>query len=119
MTTDALTRRKPSTGTHPPEAERVAPTVVPWRGRPEGNQTSTRRAIAIVDLGGQYCHLIARRLRDIGVWADIYPSSVHRDVLAGYGGVILSGGPRSVYDKNAPTVDGVLSLGTPVLGVCY
>jgi len=120
MTTDALTRRKPSTGMHPPETERLAPAVVPWRNSsPEGNQTSTRRAIAIVDLGGQYCHLIARRLRDIGVWADIYPSSVHSDVLAGYGGVILSGGPRSVYDKNAPTVDGVLSLATPVLGVCY
>ncbi|MGI0013892.1 MAG: glutamine amidotransferase-related protein, partial [Nitrososphaera sp.] len=81
---------------------------------------NTDNSLAVIDLGGQYCHLISRRLRDLDVWSDIFDSNVAPDALAGYAGVILSGGPRSVYDEDAPTVDPkILELGVPVLGICY
>lgn len=77
-------------------------------------------AIAVLDLGGQYCHMIGRRLRDIGVHADIFPHDVSGDRLADYAGIILSGGPQSVYEPGAPRIDKkILKLGRPVLGICY
>lgn len=76
-------------------------------------------AIAIVDLGGQYCHLISRRLRDIGVWSDIFPATARAELLAEYAGVILSGGPRSVYDADSFSIKGLLDIGVPILGICY
>src|SRR5207247_1784187 len=79
-----------------------------------------KSAIAIVDLGGQYCHLISRRLRDLKVWSDIFPADVPAESLNRYSGVILSGGPRSVWDTNSPSVDPeILKLNVPVLGICY
>lgn len=79
--------------------------------------------IIILDFGGQYCHLIARRIRDFGVLTEIIPSDVEAKVLAkiqGAKGIVLSGGARSVYDKNAPKFDkGILNLGLPILGICY
>jgi GMP synthase (glutamine-hydrolysing) len=76
--------------------------------------------IVIIDLGGQYCHLIARRLRDLGVDSEIFPPSTPADVLSLYAGVILSGGPQSVYDPNAVAIDErILRLDVPVLGICY
>lgn len=76
--------------------------------------------IAIVDLGGQYCHMISRRLRDLGVWSDIVPANSVASTLADYSGIILSGGPQSVYDDDAPRIDlNVLNLDRPVLGICY
>src|SRR5215470_17994384 len=76
--------------------------------------------IAIIDLGGQYCHLIARRLRDLAVDSVIFPPAISADVLSHYAGIILSGGPQSVYDPDAVTVDErILQLGVPVLGICY
>ncbi|MBV8361976.1 MAG: glutamine-hydrolyzing GMP synthase, partial [Deltaproteobacteria bacterium] len=76
--------------------------------------------IAIIDLGGQYCHLIARRLRDLAVDSAIFPPAIPADVLSHYAGIILSGGPQSVYDLNAVTIDErILQLGVPVLGICY
>jgi GMP synthase (glutamine-hydrolysing) len=116
MTNKALAREKSLLRLQ--ESQQTTPPLAPWRAVPE-LQSSRRQAVAVVDLGGQYCHLIARRLREIGIWPVIFPSSVHRDVLAGFGGVILSGGPQSVYDKTSPSVDGALSLPVPVLGVCY
>ncbi len=81
---------------------------------------NTDKSLAVVDLGGQYCHLISRRLRDLDVWSDILDADVSPDVLKNYAGVILSGGPRSVNDKHAPTVDRkILDLGKPILGICY
>lgn len=80
------------------------------------------RGILIVDLGTQYAQLIARRVREAGAWCEIYPAS---KALAGasemdLGGVILSGGPASVYAADAPDVPvGLLELGVPVLGICY
>lgn len=77
-------------------------------------------SLAVIDLGGQYCHLISRRLRDLNVWADVVNSDEPLQNLSRYAGLILSGGPRSVTEKNAPTVDRkVLDLGIPVLGICY
>lgn len=79
-----------------------------------------KQAIAVVDLGGQYCHLISRRLRDLKVFSRIFDSSVSASELSDYAGIILSGGHRSVWDKGSPTVDPkVLDLGIPVLGICY
>lgn len=76
--------------------------------------------IAILDLGGQYCHLISRRLRDLRIESQILPPDVPAESLRPYAGVILSGGPRSVYEEGAPSIDpGLLRLDLPVLGICY
>jgi GMP synthase (glutamine-hydrolysing) len=76
--------------------------------------------IAIIDLGGQYCHLIARRLRDLAVDSEIFPPGIPADALSHFAGLILSGGPQSVYDPNAVTIDEtVLRLDVPILGICY
>ncbi|OIO49166.1 MAG: hypothetical protein AUJ34_01705 [Parcubacteria group bacterium CG1_02_41_12] len=77
--------------------------------------------IAIFDFGSQYTHLIARRIRELGVLAKIYPTDIKalklpKDVI----GIILSGGPQSVYDKKSPRVDAkIFALGLPILGLCY
>jgi GMP synthase (glutamine-hydrolysing) len=76
--------------------------------------------IAIIDLGGQYCHLIARRLRDLTVASEIFPPDVSAETVSSYAGAILSGGPQSVYERSAVTIDpGILGLDLPVLGICY
>ena len=74
----------------------------------------------MLDAGGQYCHLIARRVRELGVFADVKPSDAPLGGLAGRKGIIISGGPASVYSAGSPTMDpGVLALGAGVLGICY
>src|SRR5258708_2413241 len=76
--------------------------------------------ITVLDAGGQYCHLIARKVRDLGVYADVAPSETRAADLAGRRGVIISGGPSSGYDPGSPTIDPrLLHAGTPVLGICY
>jgi GMP synthase (glutamine-hydrolysing) len=79
--------------------------------------------IAVLDAGGQYCHLIARKVRDLGVFAEVFPSETHASALASHAsvkGVIISGGPSSVYDPGSPAIDPrLLSSGVPVLGICY
>jgi len=80
--------------------------------------------IAIVDFGGQYTHLIARRIRQLGVYSEVVPPQVtYQDLLGpkqAYKGIILSGGPSSVYDAGAPTCDpSLFQIGLPVLGLCY
>src|SRR5579885_1527976 len=78
--------------------------------------------ILVIDFGGQTAHLIARRLRDLHIAAKFV---VPEEALFAIEqekpeGIILSGGPMSVYEKNAPTVDKkIFSLGIPVLGICY
>jgi len=79
-----------------------------------------RPQITVLDAGGQYCHLIARKVRDLGVYAEVVPSETPAAELAGRKGVIISGGPSSVYDPGSPTIDpGLLHAGIPVLGICY
>lgn len=79
--------------------------------------------IIILDFGGQYCHLISRRIRDFGVCAEIMPSNTFAKALQAdkyIKGIILSGGARSVYEKNAPRFDkDILRLSIPILGICY
>jgi GMP synthase (glutamine-hydrolysing) len=76
--------------------------------------------IIVLDAGGQYCHLIARKVRELGVYAEVRASETHAPDLAGAKGIIISGGPASVYDAGSPTVDpAILASGQPVLGICY
>ena len=74
----------------------------------------------VLDAGGQYCHLIARKVRDLGVYAEVRPSETPAAAIAFAKGIIISGGPSSVYDPGSPTVDaGIFAHGQPVLGICY
>jgi GMP synthase (glutamine-hydrolysing) len=78
--------------------------------------------VAILDCGAQYTKVIDRRVRALQVTTDIFPSSVQPAILktGGYGGIIISGGPHSVYEVGAPQCDpGIFELGIPVLGICY
>ena len=76
--------------------------------------------IAVLDSGGQYCHLIARKIREMGFFAEILPISTDPARLRGYSGLILSGGPCSVFDPQSPQPEpGLFELGRPVLGICY
>ncbi len=76
--------------------------------------------ITVLDAGGQYCHLIARKVRELGVYAEVAPSETPASALAGRKGIIISGGPASVYDPGSPTIDpALLTSGIPVLGICY
>jgi GMP synthase (glutamine-hydrolysing) len=76
--------------------------------------------IIVLDAGGQYCHLIARKVRDLGVYAEIRASETRAEEIASAKGLIISGGPSSVYDPGSPTVDpAIFSSGQPVLGICY
>ena len=76
--------------------------------------------IVVLNAGGQYCHLIARRIRELGVHAVVGDISKPAADLASARGVIISGGPASVVDPTSPSVDlGLYDLGVPVLGICY
>jgi len=76
--------------------------------------------ITVLDAGGQYCHLIARKIRDLGVYADVKPSETPAPELAGRKGIIISGGPDSVYEPGSPQIDpAILASGSAVLGICY
>jgi GMP synthase (glutamine-hydrolysing) len=76
--------------------------------------------ITVLDAGGQYCHLIARKVRESGVYAEVRPSNTAAEELKGRRGLIISGGPSSVYEPGSPSVDrGIFDLGVPVLGICY
>jgi GMP synthase (glutamine-hydrolysing) len=76
--------------------------------------------IAVLDTGGQYCHLIARKIRELGVSSEVFPSDVSVNRLKHARGVIISGGPHSVYDESSPVVEGaLLTAEIPVLGICY
>ena len=79
-----------------------------------------KEQIAIIDFGSQYTHLIARRIRQLGVLAKIYPPTVAFRDLRFAKGIILSGGPQSVFDKTAVKYNPHLfALAVPILGFCY
>jgi GMP synthase (glutamine-hydrolysing) len=83
---------------------------------------SESRPVLVVDLGAQYAQLIARRVRECHVFSEIVPHDLSVSELAAWrpAGLILSGGPASVYEEHAPEVDPrVYELGVPVLGICY
>jgi GMP synthase (glutamine-hydrolysing) len=78
--------------------------------------------IVVLDFGGQYTQLIARRIREQQVFSAILPCTASLEEIRAYepAGIVLSGGPSSVYDKDAPVCDpAVLSAQIPVLGICY
>ena len=79
--------------------------------------------IIILDFGGQYAHLIASRIRRVNVLAEIYnPDEISLEILQDpkVKGIILSGGPQSVFDDGSPKCDDVIfELEKPVLGICY
>ena len=80
----------------------------------------TAAQIVVLDAGGQYCHLIARKVRDLGVYCEVRASETPAAELAGAKGLIISGGPNSVYDPSSPTVDpAIFQNGACVLGICY
>ena len=78
--------------------------------------------IIILDFGSQYCQLIARRIRECHVYSEILPFDTPAEVIAAENprGIILSGGPASVYAENAPRCDkNIFALDIPILGICY
>lgn len=78
--------------------------------------------IFVVDFGGQTAHLISRRIRELGVSTKIlHPEEAYATVIKEKPkGIIFSGGPASVYEKNAPTINRkIFSLNIPILGICY
>jgi len=83
---------------------------------------TTHRPVLVVDFGAQYAQLIARRVREAGVYSEIVPHTITAAEVAAKNpaGIVLSGGPSSVYEPGSPTLDaGILGLGVPVLGICY
>lgn len=78
--------------------------------------------IVVLDFGGQYNQLIARRIRDLGVYSELLPFNTSADKLRELApkGIVFSGGPASVYAEGAPTVDpAIYELGVPIFGICY
>ena len=81
-----------------------------------------KEIVLILDFGSQYTQLIARKVRELGVYCEIYPYHIdlHKVMSLNPKGIILSGGPRSVTESDAPICDeGIFSLNIPVLGICY
>ncbi|HUA47816.1 MAG TPA: glutamine-hydrolyzing GMP synthase [Solirubrobacteraceae bacterium] len=92
------------------------------RARPDSDRVPATEEVVVLDFGGQYSQLIARRVRECGVFSELLPHHVGlEEVLRRRPkGVILSGGPASVYEEGAPPLDKrLLELGVPVLGICY
>jgi GMP synthase (glutamine-hydrolysing) len=90
-------------------------------GRAGTPETATQE-IVVLDYGGQYSQLIARRIRDIGVFSELLPHTVPVEEVAKRKprGIVLSGGPASVYAEGAPRLQReLLELGVPVMGICY
>ena len=76
--------------------------------------------LAVLDFGSQYAHLIAKRIRHLGVYTEIFPPSIDTDRLEAAKGIILSGGPASVFAEDVPAFNPeILNLSQPILGLCY
>ena len=83
--------------------------------------SSLGQSVVILDFGAQYTQLIARRIREQNVFSVVLPCTAKLDEIKSYTpvGIVLSGAPWSVYDKNAPPADSrVFELGAPGLGIC-
>lgn len=92
----------------------------PTAEQPE--QPTEQRPVLVVDFGAQYAQLIARRVREASVYSEIVPHTITAAEVAAKNpvGIVLSGGPSSVYEPGAPALDeGILELGVPTLGICY
>jgi GMP synthase (glutamine-hydrolysing) len=85
-----------------------------------GGEPLTSSKIAILDFGSQYTQVIARRVRESQVYSEILPYDCPSEQLANARGIVLSGGPASVFGEGAPQLDPtIFKLGLPVLGICY
>ena len=83
---------------------------------------TAHRPVLVVDFGAQYAQLIARRVREAGVYSELVPHTITAAEIAekNPAGIVLSGGPSSVYEPGSPSLDpGILELGVPVMGICY
>ncbi len=93
-----------------------------WVGDRLMTSMNRPEAIVVIDFGSQYTHLIARRVRELQVYSEIIPASASDDAVSHLNprGIILSGGPASVYDPGAPNIQQwVIDSGLPVFGICY
>ncbi len=84
--------------------------------------TDFAERILVVDFGGQYTQLIARRVREAGVYSEILPWDAPAEAIAKFApkGIILSGGPESVAEAGSPQISDALAMaGVPTLGICY
>lgn len=82
----------------------------------------TNEKVLVIDFGGQYNQLIARRVREFNVYCEMYPYTISLEKIKSLNpiGIIFTGGPSSVTDEGAPRIDkGIFDLGIPVLGICY
>ena len=115
---DARARRKRAArGSAAPAASSA-----PSPSREPAAPFTAEEEVVVLDYGGQYSQLIARRIRDCGVFSELLPHHVALEEVARRRprGVILSGGPASVYADGAPRLErGLLELGVPVMGICY
>lgn len=76
--------------------------------------------ILVLDFGGQYAHLISRRFRNLGYYSEIANPDIDVKEINNAAGIVLSGGPSSVYDPKAPKFNNkILALNIPILGLCY
>jgi GMP synthase (glutamine-hydrolysing) len=103
-------------------SELATPPTPAGRGEAADAKVLATEEIVVLDYGGQYSQLIARRVRDCGVFSELVPHHVPLEEIAARKprGIILSGGPASVYAPGAPRLErGLLELGVPVLGICY
>src|SRR5450755_4140329 len=113
----------------PPGAQAGAAAAVEAPDRPVHERASRPAGelgdapeVLVLDYGGQYSQLIARRVRDCGVFSELLPHGTPLEEIARRRprGIILSGGPASVYAEGAPPLErGLLELGVPVMGICY
>ena len=100
----------------------LSPTTHPHRPTGAAQRPPIQEEVVVLDFGGQYSQLIARRVRECGVFSELLPHHVGLEEIRRRRpkGVILSGGPASVYEDGAPPLDPeLLELGVPVLGICY
>jgi GMP synthase (glutamine-hydrolysing) len=104
---------------HVPE---IAVEQAPGVGTPEAGEAPAREEVLVLDFGGQYSQLIARRIRECGVFAELLPYDIEPARIRERRpkALVLSGGPASVYEPQAPEFPAeLLELGAPVLGICY
>lgn len=93
------------------------------RNRKQNRSTNIQKLkqlVAIIDFGSQYTQLIARRIRELNVYCEIFTPKTNSEIIAKADAIIFSGGPASVYEENSPRVnEAIFSKGAPILGICY
>jgi GMP synthase (glutamine-hydrolysing) len=110
--------------TNPTDTGQPEPTKPGYAANESVEKTpeTDHRPVLVVDFGAQYAQLIARRVREANVYSQIVPHTITADEVAKLNpsGIVLSGGPSSVYEAGSPSLDpGILKLGVPTLGICY